>query len=101
MTEEFGIYINMWKNDKSIGCEIMHKIMSTELAKNFSMYGNGWVVGERQEAFMLTNTYLSILEVLCFCDDSVSGQKVRSSITTFLKEKKPKQKSPVCRQGTN
>lgn len=87
MQAEFTRYIRRWKVDRSTGYEIMHRVMSTELAKNFSMHGNGWVVGERQEAFMLTRTYRAILNALTCCDDSVSGQKVRSSIEAFLRNK--------------
>ena len=86
MQAEFTRYIKRWKVDRSIGIEILHKMISRELAKNFSMHGNRWVVGERQ-AFKLTRTYRAILNALTCCDDSVSGQKVRSSIEAFLRNK--------------
>ena len=83
MTEEFGIYINMWKNDKSTGCEIMHKIMSTELAKMFTMAGMG-----NKRAFKETRTCKTMLRVLVNCTDNVTGARVRSGIDTFLRNKK-------------
>ena len=73
----------MWKNDKSTGCEIMHKIMSTELAKMFTMAGKG-----TKRAFKETRTCKTMLRELVNCTDSVTGARVRSGIDTFLRNKK-------------
>ena len=72
MQAEFTRYIKVHKTNESTGGEIMRRIMSAKLAKNFTTHdGNGWQVRQgRKEAFRFTMTFTIILNVLGRCLDS-------------------------------
>ena len=86
MQAEFTRYIRRWKADRSIGYEVLHKVIAKDLAEKFTMHGK--CKGERKPAFKFTRTFEVILNALTCCRDSPGGEAVRKSVTIFLRNKK-------------
>ena len=94
MQAEFTRYIKRWKVHKSLGNEILHKIIRRELWENFTMHLPKAREATRKLAFKNTRTFEVILDVLAYCRDSPGGAAVMKSVDRFLRNHKGMHERP-------